>query len=316
MSRKQTILPELIITGLGLATSVGHDYQTACASIRAGLKRPVTMTHYVPKSINGSEQNDTDQVIGHPVFNGNYDATPERLMKLFDMAIEDLLGNACLDSAQIADTQLNLALPDNERIHLSDESIRELIMQKSDNPFSRCRIRLYSRGHAGMVYAMSDAVKAISHGICNRILVAGADSLIGRSDLALLDRQNRLKTVGKDYGLAPGEAASAVLIEPLESAVARKANIRCTIRAVSTAKEDPPVFTGNSPKGTGLSLAIKGLIDSGHLPLSASAVISDMNGETCREEEWNRIQPEVKEWIIGEKMLVCPASSKIGRAHV
>ena len=308
MKKKQTPARELCITGAGLATSVGHDYITACASIRAGLRRSKKLNNYYVESKEGYDDNDDGLVSGHPVLEGDYDDMKSRMFTLLSMALNDLVENAGLDESQMAETPLYLAFPERDRVTIENPEINDLIQTHSHMVFSESGFRTYFNGHAGMIIALSEAAKNIRDGLYNRVLIAGTDSLIGFNDLSRYEKQERLKTILNTDGFNPGEAASAILIEIPETALKRKAGIKCIIRSISTAHEDQPVLSGKLSNGTGLAKAVTGLMDhEKNTPVSAEAVISDMNGEPYRFSEWAMIQPGIMNRITGEKKLIYPA---------
>lgn len=308
MKKTQMPLSDLYITGLGLSTSVGHDHKTACASIRAGLKRPKKLNNYYVESKERYEDQDDGLVTGHPVLEGDYNDSRDRMFTLLAMALQDLKRNAGLDESQMENTRLYLALPEQNRFEFKQEDIHELMESHWPMMNPESGFRSYPRGHAGMIYALADAADAIGKGLCSRVLIAGTDSLIGFNDLARLEKQQRLKTILNSDGLIPGEAASACLIESAQAARHRNAAIACVIKAISTAHEDQPVITGNPATGLGLARAITGIVEQEkNNPVNATAVISDLNGEFYRFNEWILIQPGIMNRIHGEKNLICPA---------
>lgn len=308
MKKTQMPLPELCITGLGLSTSVGHDHKTACASIRAGLKRPKKLNNYYVESKDSYEDADDGLVTGHPVLEGDYNDTQDRIFTLLAMALNDLNKNAGLDESQMEETCLYLALPEQSRVNIEQKDVQDLIRAHWAVGFCESGLRTYPKGHAGMIFALTDAADAIGKGICTRVLIAGTDSLIGFDDLARLEKQERLKTILNSDGLIPGEAASAFLIESAQAARHRNAAIACVIKAISTAHELQPVSTGKSSTGIGLAQAITDLANQEKdKPLTATAVISDLNGEFYRFNEWAMLLPGVLNRINGEKNLICPA---------
>lgn len=308
MKKTQMPLPELCITGLGLSTSVGHDHKTACASIRAGLKRPKKLNNFYVESKDSYEDQDDGLVTGHPVLEGDYNDTRDRMFTLLAMALQDLNRNAGLDEGQMEDTRLYLALPEQSRLALEQEDIHDLMHSHWPMMNLESGFRAYPKGHAGMIYALADAADAIGKGLCSRVLIAGTDSLIGFNDLARLEKQERLKTILNSDGLIPGEAASACLIESTQAARHRNAAIACVIKAISTAHEDQSVITGKPATGLGLARAITGIVEhEKDKPITATAVINDLNGEFYRFNEWILIQPGIMGQIQGEKNLICPA---------
>jgi 3-oxoacyl-[acyl-carrier-protein] synthase-1 len=184
---KKTTHPEFCITGLGLTTSVGHDHKTACASMRAGLKRPDKLWNYYLPATTPFEDEDDGYVSGHPVLDGDYDNREERMVKLLAMAFDDLVQDAG-GSISPEETPLYLALPEKERLMRDDQSILDLIRENTSIPFFEDRFQIFHHGHAGMIMALSHAAQAMKEGQFNRVFIAGTDSLIGFNDLSQIGR--------------------------------------------------------------------------------------------------------------------------------
>ncbi len=295
------------ITGLGLACSVGHDHITACASMRAGLRRPIKMDHYYAEAKDGYDDPDDGLVTGHLVLEGDCDETMERMARLLAMAIEDLSHNIGIEEPW-KDTLFCLALPGPERLPLDNLAMYHLIPEqiRAEIPVTRCRF--YPQGHSGMILAINDMAAAMDQGSVHRAVIAGTDSLVNMDDLVRFEQQNRLKTFLNPDGLTPGEAASALLLETRSSAERGNATIRAHVAAVSKAMDDRHVLSGKPPHGTGLSTVIQAILSqAGPEELAVDAVIIDLNGEPFRFEEWALTGVRLGRRITGEKNLTCPA---------
>jgi 3-oxoacyl-[acyl-carrier-protein] synthase-1 len=301
----KTSVPELCVTGTGLATSVGHSHRTACASIRAGLKRPSLLGNYYVPSENPFEDPDDGYVAGHPVLEGDYDHREPRMAALLAIAFRDLAGQE--DPEVLKQTPLFLALPDRGRMTGESPDFTGLLADDPDIPDFEQGVRPFYMGHAGMILAMMEARNLIFGGRFSRILVAGTDSLIGFADLSRFNRMHRLKTCLTPEGLMPGEAASVLLLESRESALARNARIHGVIRAMASAMDENPVISASDPTGFGLSRAINSVFEGEKAKPSVSSVISDLNGESYRTGEWAMIQARTLNSVPGEKNGVFPA---------
>ena len=88
---------QMVLTGMGLVTSVGRSAPAACAAIRARLSRPRRCTHY--RAL-GEETQEPLAVFGHPIrgysegFNG-----AGLWLRLAWGSVRDLLGSARLPGA-------------------------------------------------------------------------------------------------------------------------------------------------------------------------------------------------------------------------
>lgn len=299
---------DLCITGLGLVTSVGHDHKTACASIRAGLKRPKKLPRfYVNTNIRFDDPED-GKAVGYPVLDGDYTDIPGRMATLLNMAALDLRQSTGLDEGFMEETPLFLAIPEKERLDLEHQDLKNLIRNHAPMLCFGDDIRVFSQGHSGMIIALQHAAEAIHKKQQPRVLIAGADSLIGFYDLRRYDRAERLKTILNPNGLFPGEAAAILLVESIDAAEKRKAEIRCVIRGLAASMEENPVLSGKETTGTGLSKAISAMMDQEqNQSVDVDTVISDINGETYRFSEWAILQSRSMSRINGEKNTVFPA---------
>ncbi len=305
--RKNVNKPELCITGLGLACSVGHDHKTACASMRAEFTRPEKLTHFYAENPEGYEDPDDGLVTGHPVLQGDADDRLTRMSVLLAMALDDLWSEAGGMDDRV-DTLFCLALPGPERLSLDDTAMYRLIPEPLREMFPMDMCRFYPNGHLGMILAANDMAVAMETGVLSRAIIAGTDSLVGFDDLVRFERQNRLKTFVNSDGLMPGEAASAFILETRSVADARNAEILACIKGVATAMEVRHLLSGLPPVGSALASVI-GMImkQSATEELAVDAVIADLNGELYRFEEWALIQSRLGNRITGEKNLICPA---------
>ena len=300
--------PELCVTGLGLVTSVGHDHKTACASIRAGLKRSQLLGNYYLFTKKPFEDPDDGYVGGHPVLDGDFNDRTARMAALLSMAFQDLIRQESGRELLAEIPPFWLALPEKERHTVDDLALKNQLKANPAIPFDEAGFRFFQNGHAGMIVALAEAAKAMAMGMFHRVLIAGADSLIGVKDLKRFNRLGRLKTVLNPAGLMPGEAASVIILETLESAIKRKANIHFVVRSFALATEEKTVLSENPQGGDGLSKAISSFFDQGkHAPRSLDALISDMNGEEYRADELSIVYSRVMGKVDGEKNMIFPA---------
>lgn len=300
--------PDLCITGLGLVTSVGHDHKTACASIRAGLKRPKKLPRFFVNTNVRFDDPEDGKAVGYPVLDGDFTDTPGRMATLLHMAARDLMQHSGLDDHFISETPVFISLPEKERLALADQDMIDLVVKHATMFCSEQRIRLFPHGHAGMIIALQHAAEAIKNRLCNRVLIAGADSLIGFYDLRRYNRDERLKTILNPNGLLPGECAGILLVESADAAEKRNADIRAVIKGFSTSEEESHVLSRKIPTGTGLTRAIAAIMDQmQNQSLDVDTVISDINGETYRFSEWAIIQSRIMSTIQGEKRESFPA---------
>ncbi|SCY20838.1 beta-ketoacyl synthase N-terminal-like domain-containing protein [Desulfoluna spongiiphila] len=297
----------IAITGLGMVSSVGHDVKTACASIRAGVKRPEKLQNFYADSPKGYDEWEDGLVTGHSVLEGDVDDTEGRMCRLLSAAIDDIADDAGLVESD--DLPLFLALPGKERDLFSDQTMDDYIIGNKALFPHVSEVLSFPSGHAAGIMALERATEAIGAGKCDRALVAGVDSLIGFSNLSRLNRMNRLKTEMNSNGLIPGEAAAVVLVEDCSKAEQRKAAIQGFVEASATGFESHHCLAGGHA-GSGLSDTVDALFPPEEKnSVAVRAMITDLNGESYRSDEMSMMHARIFSRMGGEKELLCPARS-------
>src|SRR5262249_30742717 len=74
---------------------------------------------------------------------------------------------------------------------------------------------LVAGGHAGAIVALERAWEIVTAHVADRVILIGADSYLDNLSLTYLAEAHRLKTNENPAGLSPGQAAAAVLLEPV-----------------------------------------------------------------------------------------------------
>jgi len=297
----------IAITGLGMVTSVGHDVKTACASIRAGLKRPAKLQNFYAESPKGYDEWEDGLVTGHPVLEGDVDEAEGRMRRLLSAALDDIADDAGLVEADVI--PLFLALPGKERDLFSDEGMEDYITENKALFPHVGEVVAFPSGNAAGMMALERATEAIGAGKCHWALVAGVDSLIGFSNLSRLNGMKRLKTEVNSDGLIPGEAAAVVLVEKCSHAEQREATIQGIVDAFATGFEAHHCLAGGQA-GSGLSDTVDALFPSEEKgAVEVRAIITDLNGESYRSDEMSMMHARIFSRMGGEKEILCPARS-------
>lgn len=295
----------IAITGLGMVTSVGHDVKTACASIRAGLKRPVKLQNFYAESPGGYDDWEDGLVTGHPVFDGDVDETEDRICRLLGDALEDIADNAGLCESDAV--PLFLSLPGKERDLFPDETMDDFFARNKERFPYVGEVTLFPFGNAAGLMALERAAETIESGQCEQALVAGADSLLGFANLSRLNRMKRLKTEVNSDGLIPGEASAVVLLEGLTRAEKRQAEIQGLLEGVGVGFEPEHCLEGRHA-GSGLSDTVFALLppdEDG--AVDVRTIMTDLNGEPYRFDEMSMMHARVFSRMAGEKEILCPA---------
>lgn len=282
-------MSRLAITGLGLVTTVGHDVVTACGALRCGMTRPWTVEYEVP----ADEGNANTLLTAHPL-RGVTDGFQGigRYLRMAVHAVEDLLHHAGLQaegdrSWHGTGLYVGLTRTRNEELDFYDEILEEdlakELAEQAGLAIPEARGRVVFQGNAAVLGALHAASLALEQGQLERALIVGVDSLLESDTLALLAAERRLKTNETPRGFMPGEAAGALLVEPLAAARRRKARILCTVDGVALGREQDSRASGGPSTGVALSDVIARVLPAGTAP---GTLYGDLNGEDARAQEW------------------------------
>jgi 3-oxoacyl-[acyl-carrier-protein] synthase-1 len=158
----------------------------------------------------------------------------------------------------------------------------ELLMDRRFGPSSR----VLRSGAAGCVEALGLARELIDSGAATRCLIGGADSLLRRSDLDALGRDNRLVGSTQSQGLVPGEGAAFMLVgrgEPNTTPDTAPTTIR--VRGIGIGYERNTVLGSENSVGEAFSSALTTAIaDAGVSESEIDFVAGNYNGE--RYDAW------------------------------
>ncbi len=312
MTNNETI-PPVVITGIGMMTSVGHNAYQSCASIRADIVRIVDIDYFLIEN----DWFEEVPITGCPII-GITDGYLGlgRWTKMASAAIQDLIMNANLSERDLTQTGLFLALPPLERKGV-DQRITDMlglrIGQWNKIEGLEQRTRVYPDGHAATAKATkatSDAIQELQANNIKYAIVGGVDSLVEPATLEFFHDKKRLKTEDNTDGFIPGEGAAFVMLEVKEQAMTREAEIMAILEAPHTAMESITIWSEDPSEGLGLSEAIRGtlgqLSDKG---MNTGLIICDLNGETYRAKEFANTVPRVLNEVKTAWQLWHPAES-------
>jgi 3-oxoacyl-[acyl-carrier-protein] synthase-1 len=311
------------ITAFGAVTSVGYDAVTTCASIRAGLVRPSSLDTFEVLDVAAQAP---VGLTAHPVgeltrgFSG-----VGRWLQMAALALEDLANTAALAAA--TDTRfwsstlccVVLPFPDPDRFDPTGASGSEAalrvsfvrpLLQRCGAFFAPASVALLLQGRIGALAATRMAAERIAAGRAERVLVLAVDSLVDEPSLLWLAQWSRLKDDANPVGLVPGEGAVAFVLEAAPVAARRGLSSAALVRAVAMTRDPNPFVLGEPNLGQGLAEAVQHvLVEAGvRLPFR-SEVISDMNGESWRGEEYGHARVRVPSGEWDGDQLTLPATS-------
>ncbi|MEZ4301225.1 MAG: hypothetical protein R3B70_40195 [Polyangiaceae bacterium] len=275
-------MASLAITSAAALTPVGDSVEQTCTSIRAGLKR-FSVHAFFETSGWDPEWDRTEPLIAatapgiDPLREG-----PDRLVDLLLPVLADLARRAGLERKDLSETALLLALP--ERCPVTDTWGLEgdlALRIEARSGLSFARVKVSREGRPGMLSLLTEAERLFAARAVKRAIVAGADSYLTGARLAHLDRQFRIKSPRNADGFIPGEAASALLVEPAARLDPRKGPPLALVSALGRGEEPQPSTGDRQSTGKGLTAALRPVLAE-----PARAVGCDMNGESYRAFEW------------------------------
>lgn len=280
----------MALTGIGMLTSVGLGAYASCASLRAGIVRIRELD--LPQGTEGLATR--HPLVGSPIkgLTEGYFGLGRQARLAVD-GLRDLLANARLDPGHLAQAGLYLGLP-SATAPERQQQLATRLTQWLQVPGLRERIHFYPQGHASAVRALGDALAQLRQGRLTLAVVGGLDSRVEPETLTRLRDEGRLKTEDQPVGFVPGEASAFFLLETPLMARRRKAGVMAWLESSHLAHEPITADSGQPCDGQGLGQAITGafeaLEDRG---AGTGLVISDLNGELYRAEEFSKAVPRV-----------------------
>jgi len=275
-----------------MVTNVGHFADQTCTSIRADITRMQEIEYFLIEN----DWFEEVPVIGCPIV-GVTDGFLGlgRWTKLATMAISDLIDVARIKTTEVTKVGFYITLPSNDRPGF-DERIEQLlglrIAQWCEWPQAEQQTSCYADGQAGLMRAIEHAQQHLLEGKIHLAIVGGVDSLVEPETLAFYYENKRLKTEDNPDGLIPGEASAFFALELERVAKARGTTPMATIGKAKTASDRNTIWGDKPPTSTGLSTAIREVLDSlEDQGENTGLVVCDLNGESYRNKEFANALP-------------------------
>lgn len=294
-----------VITGVGMASSLGFDAATACAAARAGLTRATALDYHVVDEEALEAVPVTARTMGW--YTDGF-AEVGRLVRLGQPAAADVVRSAGLDAATLARTPWIVALADGAIEGLAAEAdeappaadTSERPPYDALRPWIEARAlpgirsgladagraapaRALFQGAAGAAVALAEARRIVREGRAPACIVGGVDALAEPRWLDALHALGWLATPAEPAGVTPGEAAAFVCVETADAARARGATVRAVlgetaVGRVATGPDAPP------PVGAVLADVIGAALGGARRP----SCLAGLDGGPQRATEWGR----------------------------
>jgi 3-oxoacyl-[acyl-carrier-protein] synthase-1 len=135
----------------------------------------------------------------------------------------------------------------------------------------------------GFATAIGVARKWLAAGLVDRCVVGGVDSLVQQAVLEAIARRDLLKGPERPSGLAPGEAAAFVVVEPPDRARRAKRPSLLSIDAVAEQREPKDARSSVGFNGGALASVLAAVVPSASVP---RLFLGDLDGTTSRAQDW------------------------------
>jgi len=275
----------LAVTGVGMVSAVGESAEQGCASIRAQVSR--MSEHAAYAAITGDPGWEEEMPLVVAAVPGVDPLLPlaERLQALALGALVPLAGAARMRRADLPRTALLLALPwpDAAVAGAGVETGFPGALQRAAGLRGFRAVCVRSSGHTAVFELLAEASALLAAGEVDACLLVAVDSYLSEDRLRPLDEAYRVKSERNVDGFVPGEAAVALLLEPLDAARRRGADVVAVISGVALGSEPRGILSDRQSTGAGLTSALREVLAEASEP---AWVLCDLNGESYRAFEW------------------------------
>lgn len=296
----------MVITGVGMVSAIGNDWEQSCAAHRAGVNQFLAYEDFYPENEEMDFSEPEPLIAARSAMIGSQ-MQELRAPKLIVPALQDLISNSDMSREMFDSTiVLTVVSPGVSAEHEQKllEAYRQEILKLSLNcSAKRKMVRARNTGFAEMLMA---ARKLLESGQCEACILLAVDSLNSFETLKHLDKIERIKSKKSPNGLIPGESAVAIFVETEAHALARNAVVKATVSAIAGAVEQNTSTSDKPSSGLGLSNAVRQACQQAG-ELKPQWLACDLNGETYRAYEWGMTQVKANDVLSGLSAVWHPA---------
>jgi 3-oxoacyl-[acyl-carrier-protein] synthase-1 len=280
----------IVVTGIGVVTSVGSQAAQALTSIAAGICRFRELPEFHPL-VRDTGQHFPAGVVAAPAdtLTKGLSGVP-RLLALGRPALQEALADAELDDSRIREADVLVAGADRADTRAGSRAAT-ILPARLLGPLAAkaepAALRYFPSGSAAGLIALDAGMQRLRRHESGLCVVGGVDSWLDTGTLAALDGARRLKTAEITDGFVPGEAAAFLVLERAADAARRGRVPYARCNDVQVAREEHTVDKDTVCTGEGLTRCLRPAVDqlrAGGRP--ARAVLCDLNGESYRSTEW------------------------------
>lgn len=301
MTTEQTSLSDstIVVTAVSAVSAVGGNSETTAAAVKAD----VTPFFIHPRftGIPHDPEWDDDlpiRVAGVPFIDPVIIGS-ERFDALFFPSLQELFSHSALLRSSLARTGFFLALPDEDSafdmLDINGQWLTQTLVKSGLVGIKHKR--MVRETNTGVFSLVPAAIEALQGGLLDQCIVAGLDSYLLLDRMALLDKQQRVKTDRNVDGFVPGEACAMFMLETLASARARNVTPLAYISGIGLGEEPNRFDSDRQSTGRGLSQAIRQAVDADTLNVPVSRIYSDLNGESYYSQEWGLMQSRLADFF-------------------
>lgn len=257
----------LAITGVGLVTGVGLSAPASCAAIRCAIDN-FQETRFMD---NGGEWIMGCEVPLEQPWRGK-----TKLIKMAAAAINECLTNNKQIVPKATPLLLCLSEPERKGRVIDDDNQFFLDLQAELGVEFHEKSSVIARGHVAVAVALKHARELLQERNIKQVLIAATDSLLVAPTLSHYEENERLLTSKNSNGFIPGEAAAALVVEPVYAT--RENQLLC--HGLGFGVEKAHVDSDEPLRADGLTAAIKeSLNDAGCGESILEFKITDISGE-------------------------------------
>jgi hypothetical protein len=304
----------VVVSAVGMCSSLGPDVVSSCAAARAGITRAREQVHF---EVLDEEAGDTVPLAAHSAVGTEGFVGLGRLIRLGVAGLRDLLTRAALGPELLHESAFVVNLPTGfyeemaegaqqredgstaypprvvtldgpelteRRSYYLDRLIPRLLTQAGLGAL-RPHAQVVVGDQAGWATALAWAMHLLSSGAAKRCIAGGIDSLLDSEILAALLQANLLKTPENPVGLMPGESAAFLLVERMDAAAARGAKPLAVLGPPVLLQGEPHELSGEPVTGERLAGTISAAV-AADTPRSPDLVLCDCSGTHRTAMEW------------------------------
>jgi 3-oxoacyl-[acyl-carrier-protein] synthase I len=272
---------ELVVTGVGLISPVGHSALQCMHSVRSGITRL-----YLQRLQDRTRQ----WISGGGCMLWSHQARGGYLRALAVHALRQAWTGACRPPAQAPKrVGLLLGAPDTPRpgfrFPAVAEDLESLVQEVGlDPPLHQ---EIIPAGACSTQLALARADELLREMRIDACIIGAVDSQIQYRVARWHEEHYRLKCSYLEDGLIPGEAAAFLIVERQGAAHRRGARVYAQLTSTAIACERASVL-GDAPNtAAGLTAAVAACLKDARQPERPPAMVwSDLNGESYRAREW------------------------------